>query len=223
MSLQEQDEEKRKGLMEAMQKHAAKTVYDERATASLQRTRIEKAASIVSAPRTLRSNIARSSSQLKSKGMRSNSTSTSSSFRFAKVFAKEEVARLRLKELQEKHELERKQEEMKRKQEIVNLTHELQEASLERQVLEEELDRGEYTPAEESSEQLALPSTSQSARVVSEPLIIDPAISNALAKVSLYEQNSASEFVSPARAALANIPPGFFVFVSWRLPLGRCR
>ena len=154
LSLQKQDEEKRKGLMEAMQKHAAKTVYDERATASLQRTGIEKAASIVSAPRTLRSNIARSSSQLKSKGMRSNSTSTSSklSFRFAKVVAKEEVARLRLKELQEKHELERKQEEMKRKQEIVNLTHELQEASLERQVLEEELDRGEYTPAEESSE-----------------------------------------------------------------------
>ena len=89
--------------------------------------------------------------------------------------------------------------------------------------MEEELDRGGYTPAEESSEQLALPSTSQSARVVSEPLIIDPAISNAHAKVSLYEQNRGSEFVSPARAALANIPPGFFVFVSCRLPLGRCR
>ena len=99
---------------------------------------------------------------------------------------------------------------MKRQQEIVNLTHKLQEASLERQVLEEESDRGVYTPAEESSEQLALPSMSQSARVVSEPLIIDPAIGNAHAKVSLCEQNRASEFVSPARAALANIPPGFF-------------
>ena len=132
LSLEKQDEEKRKGLMEAMQKqHAAKTVFDERATASLQRTGIEKAA-----PRTLRSNIARSSSQLKSKGMRSNSTSTSSSFRFAKVVAKEEVVRLRLKQQQEKHELERKQEEikremgheqkqMKRQQEIVNLTPKL--------------------------------------------------------------------------------------------------
>ena len=208
LSLQEQNEEKRKGLMETMQKqHAAKTVFDESATAWLQRTGIEKAASIVSAPRTLRSNIARSSSQLKSKGMRSNSTSTSSSFSSAKVVAKEEVARLRLKQLQEKHELERKQEEIKRQQEIVNLTHELQEASLERQVLEEELDRGGYIPAEESSEQLALRSTSKPARVVSEPLVIGPAISNAHANVSLYEQNRASKFVSPASAALTNIPP----------------
>ena len=64
LSLQEQDEEKRKDLMEAMQKqHAAvKTVFDKNATAWLQRTGIEKAASIVSAPRTLRSNIVHSSS-----------------------------------------------------------------------------------------------------------------------------------------------------------------
>ena len=102
LSLQEQNEKKRKGLMETMQKqHAAKTVFDGSVTAWLQRTGIEKAASIVSAPRTLRSNIARSSSQLKSKGMRSNCTSTSSSFSSAKVVAKEEVARLRLKQLQE--------------------------------------------------------------------------------------------------------------------------
>ena len=42
-------------------------------------------------------------------------------------------------------EMEHKQEELKREmkhqQEIVNLTHELQETSLERQVLEEEMDR----------------------------------------------------------------------------------
>ena len=92
--------------------------------------------------------------------------------------------RLRLKQQQEKHELERKQEEikremgheqkqMKRQQEIVNLIHKLQEASLEHQVLEEELDRGVYTPVEESSEQLALPSMSQPTRVVSEPLVIE--------------------------------------------------
>ena len=85
----EPDEKIRKSLMEAMQKqHAAKTVFDERATALLQRTGIEKAASIVSAPHTLRSNIGRSSSQWKSKGMRSNSTSTFSSFSSAKVVAK---------------------------------------------------------------------------------------------------------------------------------------
>ena len=100
LSLQEQYEEKRKKLMEPMQKqHAAKTVFDDSATAWLQRTGIEKAASIVSVSRTFRSNIARSSSQLKSKGKRSNSTSTSSSFSSAKVVAKEEVARLRLKQL----------------------------------------------------------------------------------------------------------------------------
>ena len=89
--------------------------------------------------------------------------------------------------------MEHKQEKMKRQEKIVN---ELQEASLERQVLEEEWDRGGYIPAEESNEQLALPSTSQSARVLSEPLVIDPAISNAHAKVSLHKQNRAFEFVS---------------------------
>ena len=50
-------------------------------------------------------------------------------------------------------------------------------------------------PAEESSEQLALPSRSQPARVVSEPLLIDPAISNAHAIASLREQGRAFEFV----------------------------
>ena len=72
--------------------------------------------------------------------------------------------------------------------------------------MEEELDRGGYIPAEESSEQLALPSTSKPERVVSEPLVIGPAISNAHANVSLCEQNRASKFVSPASAALTNIP-----------------
>ena len=49
LSFQERDEKIRKGLMGAMQKqHAAKTVFDERATVRLQSTEIEKAASIVS-------------------------------------------------------------------------------------------------------------------------------------------------------------------------------
>ena len=69
MSLQEQDEKKRKIVMEAIPKqYAAKTVFDKRATAWVQRTGSKKAASIASALRTLRSNIVRSSSQLKSKG-----------------------------------------------------------------------------------------------------------------------------------------------------------
>ena len=108
MSLQEQDEEKRKVLTEAMQKqHAAKTVFDKRATAWIQRTEIEKAASMVSAPRTFRSNIARTSSRLKSNGRGSNFTNTStSSFSSVKAVAKEKVARLRLKQLLEKHDLD---------------------------------------------------------------------------------------------------------------------
>ena len=91
--LQKQDEEKREDLMEEMQKqHAATTVFDESATMWLQRTRIEKAASIVSAPCRLRSTIAQHlSSQLKSKGMQSNSTSTSSSFSSRKVVAKKRL------------------------------------------------------------------------------------------------------------------------------------
>ena len=119
-------------MTEAIHKqYAAKTVFDERATAWHHRTGIEKAASIVSVPRTLRSNIARSSSRLKSKGTGSNFTSTSiSGFNSTKAVAKEEIARLRLKQLEEKHELERKQEEIKRQQQNVNLTHELQEVSL---------------------------------------------------------------------------------------------
>ena len=52
--------------------------------------------SIVSTYTSLRSNIARSSSHLKSKGTQSNFTGTSS-FSSAKAVAKEEVARLRLK------------------------------------------------------------------------------------------------------------------------------
>ena len=58
----------------------------------------------------------------------------------------------------------------------MNLTHKLQEASLEHQVLDEELDRGGYIPAEESSEQLAIPATSQAPKVVSKPIMIDTAI-----------------------------------------------
>ena len=73
--------------------------------------------------------------------------------------------------------------------------------------MEEKLNKRGYIPAEESSEQLALPFTSQATRVVSESLVIDFAISNAHAKVSLREQNRAFEFVSPASAALMNIPP----------------
>ena len=90
---------------------------------------------------------------------------------------------------------------------IATLSYELQEISLECQVLEEGLNRERYIPAEESREKLALPSTSQVARVVLEPLVIDPAISNAHDKVSLPEQNSAFELVSHANAALPNISP----------------
>ena len=97
MSLQEHDKKKRKSLMEAIQKqHAVKTIVDECATAWLQRTGIEKTASMASFPHTLRSNIARLRSQLKSKDTRSNFTSTSSSFSSAKAVAKEGVVCLRL-------------------------------------------------------------------------------------------------------------------------------
>ena len=90
----------------------------------------------------------------------------------AKLVAKEEVAKLKLKQLEEKRELERKQqrqrkraeerrrseeerrsakeerEEEKFNLELLKARHEIEEAPLERQIIEEEIERGGYIPSE---------------------------------------------------------------------------
>ena len=81
---------------------------------------------------------------------------------------KVETARLRLKQLEEKHELEKqeaalKQEEnaLKHKFEMLQASQQLEEAVLERQVMEEELERAGYINPEE-----ILDSSSESEQIV---------------------------------------------------------
>ena len=98
--------------------------------------------------------------------------STSSSMAAAKLVAKEEVVKLKLKQLEEKRELERKQqrqrrcaEEERRREdeereeeqfnlELLKARHKTEEASLERQVIEEEIERGGYIPSESENKPL---------------------------------------------------------------------
>ena len=76
----------------------------------------------------------------------------------AKLVAKKEVAKLKLKQLEEKRELERSQKKRRRAEEeqeeeqfnleLLKARHEMEEASLERQVIKEEIERGGYIPSE---------------------------------------------------------------------------
>ena len=91
----------------------------------------------------------------------------------AKLVAKEEVAKLKLKQLEEKRELERKQQRQRRRAEeesrraeeereeeeqfnleLLKARHEIEEASLERQVIEEKIERGGYIPSESETKPL---------------------------------------------------------------------
>ena len=114
--------------------------------------------SILNAPPTLRSHTSRS--------RRSTHGSTSSSVLRARAVANQELARLRLQHLQEELENKKKFEEMKRqhqameleetgKIELLRATQELKEASLEREVIEEELDRGGYIDTAEEGDKVA--------------------------------------------------------------------
>ena len=137
------DENARKEFMtEIKRQHAKRAEFDTCVSEWLQKLNLSNKdiASVLSAPRTLRSRFSKSSRE-----------SASSSVSKARALAKEEVARLKLLHLQERQKLEaeeaiRKREE-KHKRELLLATQELKEASLERQVLEEELDRGGCIPS----------------------------------------------------------------------------
>ena len=76
-----------------------------------------------------------------------SSRSSRSSLRLAKAIAKQEVARCAvLRQLQEKRILEEKEFELKHQREVLKPSHQLQKAAIERQVFEEELERGGYIP-----------------------------------------------------------------------------
>ena len=96
----------------------------------------------------MRSNISQSAAS-------ASTHSSSSSASKAKLVAKEELARLKLQHLQEKLRIESEESERKRKEaeeeerrkhnlEMLKARQELDQASLELQVVEEKLDRGEY-------------------------------------------------------------------------------
>ena len=84
-------------------------------------------------------------SQLKTAtGSSQSSRSSRSSLRIAKAIAKQEVARLHIHQLQEQRLLEEKEFELEHQREVLKASHQLQKAAVERQVFEEELERGGY-------------------------------------------------------------------------------
>ena len=118
----------------------------------------KEVASALSVPHTLRSRASKTTSKR-------SSLSTSGSMAAAKLVAKEEVAKLKLKQLEEKRELERSQKERRRAEqereeeeqfnlELLKARHEIEEGSLERQVIEEEIERGGYIPSESETKPL---------------------------------------------------------------------
>ena len=151
--------------LEAMMKdeHVRKARFDTKASEWLETFENPKEiSSIVTAPRSLRSRSARSKS------------SSSSSVIKARAAAKLQIARLKVKQLQEQQRLQRERAERQQRREleetearqrrereevaeqetidILTASHELEQASLEHQVLEEELDRGGYIPEAEDEE-----------------------------------------------------------------------
>jgi len=101
-------------------------------------TSVEKE-SMFSAPRTLRSQVSLTI------------TSASSSSKIAEAMAEEQVASLKVVHLEKQLDLERKEIELKHELEMLKAKQKLEEASLHRQVLEEEIDRGGYIEAEPST------------------------------------------------------------------------
>ena len=121
------------------------------ASAWLERRNVDpkKTASIVSAPRSLRS-LAKSGHT----GYRSN-VSGGSSHSLATAEANEQKARLRMRQLEEKrsllqkaadlrHQREREEADLEHEAEMLEASHELEAATIERQVLQEELENGGF-------------------------------------------------------------------------------
>ena len=167
LALKETNEERKKFLKNALNQHYAfRSAFDEQVSVYLSGKMSEKEVSnIVYAPRTLRSRT--------SAGKRSSrSGSQSSSVLKAKLVAKEELAKLKLKHLEQKQRLEREMQEEMNKQlefmkkkagektfslELLQARQGLEEVSLERQVIEEEMERGGYLPPEEKNAQFQEP------------------------------------------------------------------
>ena len=152
--------------LEAMMKdeHVRKAIFDTKASEWLETFEInpKEISSIVTAPRSLRSRSARSNA------------SSSSSVIKARAAAKLQIARLKVKQLQNQQRLQRERAERQQRREleetearqrrereeaaeqetidILTASHEFEQASLEHQFLEEELDRGEYIPEAQDEE-----------------------------------------------------------------------
>ena len=136
-------------LLRLKEQYVVKAEFDIKATdwlKSMKVSSIEIAST--SGPRTLRSNISQSATS-------SSTRSSSSSASKAKLVAKQELARLKLQHLEERLRIESEESDRKRKEaeederrkhnlEMLKAHQELEQASLERQVVEEELDRGGY-------------------------------------------------------------------------------
>ena len=166
--IREISEDSKELLQTRLKKHYKfRCRFDERIANYFQGKLTEKeVASALPVPHTLRSRASKATSKR-------SSLSTSSSMATAKLVAKEEVAKLKLKQLEEKRELERKQQRQRRRAEegrrraeeereeeeqfnleLLKARHEIEEASLERQVIEEEIERGGYIPSESKTKPL---------------------------------------------------------------------
>ena len=150
IKLQSSDEPESKNiLLRLKEQYVVKAEFDIKATdwlKSMKVSSIEIAST--SGPRTLRSNISQSATS-------TSTHSSSSSASKAKLVAKEEIARLKLQHLEERLRIESEESDLKRIEaeederrkhnlEMLKARQELEQASLERQVVEEELDRGGY-------------------------------------------------------------------------------
>ena len=122
--------------------HSEKAYFDKKVSEWLQKKlphdpeTSATAASVVSVSHGLQLKTATGSSQ--------SSRSSRSSLRLAKAIAKQEVARLHIHQLQEQRLLEEKEFELEHQREVLKASHQLQKAAVERQVFEEELERGGY-------------------------------------------------------------------------------
>ena len=149
IKLQTPDEPESKNILLRLKEHFVKAEFDISATdwlKSMKVSSIEIAST--SGPRTLRSNVSQST-------ISASTHSSSSSASKAKLVAREELARIKLQNLQEKLRAESKKSKRKRKEaeeeerrkhnlEMLKARQELEQVSLERRVVEEELDRGGF-------------------------------------------------------------------------------
>ena len=138
------------------EQRAKRSQFDSKVTESLECNDVTSVeiSSMLSVPRLLRS-------------QRSLTITTTSSYKMAQALADEQVALLKVSHIEKQLSLEREEAEMKHKHEIEQLEQKrkremlkakqlLDEASLQRQVLEEETDRGGYiSPASSTSSKIA--------------------------------------------------------------------